>query len=242
MSTWIKRILIPLFVTVEITILVLHLVLPNSILTHGRHLLFLSIIFAFSFALVFINKKRSLINLGLLFTVCADFFLVPCFIINGAEFQEQIPGMICFSLVQLTYAAYLFAIENKNHKVPHIIVRAVMSVIGVVLPFIVLAGKADFLTCITGFYLANFVVNIVFAFMNFRKNPLLAIGLVLFLLCDINTGLNAAVLDGYFVANEGTLLAWFGDPTIDLTWIFYLPAQILIALSVIPSIKAIYIK
>ncbi len=73
-------------------------------------------------------------------------------------------------------------------------------------------------------------MNIVAAFKRFGQNSLFAIGLVLFLLCDTVIGLQVAS-GGYLPIGEGTLLYKIIFAPFHLSWFFYLPSQVLIALT-----------
>ena len=73
-------------------------------------------------------------------------------------------------------------------------------------------------------------MNAIQAFTQFRKNKLLPIGFVLFILCDTVIGLQVAS-GGYLPIAEGSWLYKLIFPSYPLSWVFYLPSQVLIALS-----------
>ena len=68
---------------------------------------------------------------------------------------------------------------------------------------------------------------------SFSKNPLLAIGLVLFILCDTVIGLS--LIDTYLPVAKDSLMYRIIFPGFDLAWAFYLPSQALLAVSLLPN-------
>jgi uncharacterized protein (DUF983 family) len=185
---------------------------------------FLSIVTAFLFGAMHVCSKRKtlLLNFGLLFTVCADFFLVLY------RPQNKDAGMVFFSLAQISYFLFLWlSDENKKQKKVHLIIRLSLIALIETVALVVLGEKADFLSLISVFYFANLATNILFAFLQKQKGLLFAIGLTLFALCDICVGLSVA--DGiYFTVPEW--LHFLVYPPFDLSWFFYLPSQTLIGL------------
>ena len=94
----------------------------------------------------------------------------------------------------------------------------------------VIKDKYDYLCFISIFYFASLIQNIVVAFIIYKKNPYLAIGLLLFALCDIIIGLRSA--DGYYIfLEENSLIEKMIHSRFDHAWFFYIPAQTVIALS-----------
>ena len=78
-------------------------------------------------------------------------------------------------------------------------------------------------------YYANLFVNIIEAFTVFKKGRLFAVGLVLFLLCDTVIGLQV-MSDLYLQIPAGMLVYKILFMPFNLSWFFYVPAQVLIAL------------
>lgn len=108
-------------------------------------------------------------------------------------------------------------------------------ILSFVLLFVLLISKIEIeiLLFITVFYFVSIVMNVIDAVRLRNKlvttaNKLFAYGMILFLLCDINVGIfnlsNFVIIDNKFF----TYLYNFS--TIGM-WMFYLPAQVLIALS-----------
>jgi hypothetical protein len=98
---------------------------------------------------------------------------------------------------------------------------------------LVLGSDLDALAVVSVIYYSNLLVNVVFAFADFGREPLFAIGLLLFAMCDLCIGLDV-LLSTYL--NSGVLSAFFSFPYINLSWIFYQPSQVLIAMQL--AVKA----
>lgn len=218
--------LIAIFIIVELILCILVQTMSGVTLTIVS---FSSVVLAFIFSLFFIKKECSLIltTIGLLTTVCADIFLA---VLNPII---QIPAMIFFSITQLCYFIRILLMQNnRKTRIIHIISRIILTIIGIVACILVLKENTDFLSIISIFYYANLLTNVVFSFITSKKSLLLSIGLICFALCDLFIGLD--VLNGSYVGlKEGTLLYFLINIPFNIAWIFYVPSQALIALSVI---------
>ncbi len=189
-----------------------------------------SVVLACLFFAFFFERSRSylLTQIALVFTVCADYFLV------WIEEQKQLPAMLFFSLVQIAYFLRLYVEEEteKRRRI-HLLFRAGLSLFALCLTGAVLGEGADTLALVSMFYYANLATNLLFAFLRVQKQWLLAVGFLLFLLCDTAIGLS--LLDGYLpVAKDGWLYRWL-HPDFNLAWAFYLPSQVCLALSLLPK-------
>ena len=163
----------------------------------------------------------SLIRLGLLFTLVADYFLV----LDGEKLLE---GVAAFIVVQACYFAYLFlGEENGTLRIANVLSRAATSVMLVVLTFVVLGEDTDALAIASVLYYANLVLNTVFAFLHGRRERIFAVGLALFCMCDLCIGLE--VLFSSYLNSDA--LDFFYGANLNLPWVFYQPSQVLIALS-----------
>ena len=78
-------------------------------------------------------------------------------------------------------------------------------------------------------YIANLVVSIIFAFLHFRQNKLLAIGLLLFLCCDIFVGLKEMM--PLINVKDNLVFNFFEEIPIPLQPLFYIPSQAVLAIS-----------
>jgi len=206
-----------------LTFLLLEGILYYVILTSGGDLLryscFTSIVLCFVYALAL--GGIPLFLLGFIGTVGADYFLVIC------DPIRQLPGMVCFLTVQTLYAVFLH--RQGFHRIWLAVRLGIMALITAI-AFIVLKENADALAIISVLYYANLIMNMVMAFGKFKKFPMLAVGFVLFILCDTVIGLQVAS-GGYLPIEEGSLLHSILFMDLNLAWLFYLPSQVLIALT-----------
>lgn len=183
--------------------------------------MYLSIILCFVFAALTCKKDTLLILAGLAFTLGADYCLVV------AKPIEQLNGMLFFMGTQTMYAIYL-QLKSKNKLL--LIIRIALVVLAEAVAWFVLGDKLDPLAAVSMYYYANLIMNMVEAFMLFSQERLLGIGFVLFLLCDTVIGLQVAA-GGYLPIEAGSILHTIIFPPFNLAWVFYLPSQVLIALS-----------
>ena len=190
----------------------------------GTAVSFASVASACLFTLVFFEKKQDsvLLSLALIFTVCADFFLV---VLGG----NKLLAMIFFSATQICYFLRLYSRQTKK-KLTHVLARLGFVSLTLTLTVIVLGDGADALSLVSMFYFANLLMNIAVAFMQRRRSAAFAIGLLLFSMCDALIGLS--VMDNsYLPLPKRSLLKWLANPPFNLAWLFYVPSQTLIALS-----------
>ena len=208
-----------------LSFLLAELVLYYFVLTAGGTLLvyssYIAIVLCFAYALACPPKGSRLIIGGLACTVMADFFLVVC------SPRQQLWGMVFFLIAQTLYAVRLHT-ATKSRLL--LLIRVSLIVAIEVIAIIVLGDKLDALAVVSVCYYANLVVNILEAFARFSQNKLLPIGLVLFLLCDTVIGLQVAS-GGYLPIQQGSWLYQFLFMDFNLSWLFYLPSQVLISLS-----------
>lgn len=178
------------------------------------------------FFVLFFERSHDyfLMQIALLCTLGADYFLV------WLKPHRQLPAMCLFLLVQISYFLRLYrSDENKLRKKWNLILRGAFSLAILIVTGAVLKDKTDALALISMLYYVNLLLNIVFAFAMWKKNPVFALGLFFFILCDTIIGLN--VLEEYFVIAETSVLDRIIDPGFNLAWAFYLPSQVLLTLS-----------
>lgn len=191
---------------------------------------FSSIVLACLFCGVFFAKKASylLTQLALLFTLCADYFLVLI------PQRQQLIGMLFFSVAQLLYFLRLLLDDpSRTRRRAHLITRCALTAIVLLVTVMVLKKATDALALVSMFYYTNLVVNLIFAFAQFRRQGLMAIGFVLFLLCDTVIGL--AFMDPYFTIPEDSFIHTLLHPGFDPAWACYLPSQMLLSISLLPE-------
>lgn len=197
---------------------------------YGRLLRFAAVALACLFCLLLMERSREylLTQTALFLTVCADYFLVL------PPSPNQLPGMVFFAAAQLAYAARLYLAEiHSTRRRTQIIARVCLSAFVMATAAAVLGKDADAVAMLSMFYYANLVLNLVFAWMQTPKQLLMAAGFTLFLLCDTLVGF--AFLDGYLTVPEGSLIDRINHPGFDLAWAFYLPSQMLLAVSLLPA-------
>lgn len=199
-------------------------VLYYFIMTAGgetlKYCCFASVVLCFIYSLPFL-RISPYITAGLGLTVGADFFLVLC------SASARLWGMVFFLGVQSAYAVYL----HRALRRPSLItVRICLAVLAVAVTVAVLGKRTDPLALVSLCYYAFLAVNILCACLRFRSGRLFALGLVLFLLCDTVIGLQVAA-EGYLPIAEDTWLYGLIFSGFNLAWFFYLPSQVLIALS-----------
>ena len=119
---------------------------------------------------------------------------------------------------------------SPNEKRTHIKLRALFIVIVLSVTLLVLGERADALAVVSMFYYTNLVLNVIFAIVQYRVNIYFTLGMVCFLICDTLIGLEVA--NGlYFNIPSDSFINELIHSTINLPWLFYVPAQVLIALS-----------
>lgn len=211
-----KQLLTPIFLLAQGILYYLILTAGGDTLVWSS---FGAIVLCFLFALA--SRGTPLLVAGLAATVAADYFLVVC----GA--QDKLAGMICFLVVQILYAIFL---HKKGFGRLWLALRLGLTALATVVALVVLGDTTDALALISVCYYANLILNAAMAFGKFRQFSLLAIGFLLFILCDTVIGLQVAS-QGYLSIGEDSLLSKILFMDFNLSWFFYLPSQVLIALT-----------
>lgn len=215
--------LLIIFVAIEICFVYL-IVFSN--LPGNSYYCFFSIFVCFLFSVYLIRKENQnyLITIALFFTVISDVFLVL------VQPRIQWLAMTTFSICQLLYFALILSRVNAKNLKWHAIVRVIVVVSVIVVTACVLREKTDYLSLISMFYFSNLICNVVEAFIQIKINPIFAIGFLFFLFCDFFVGLNSAV-GVYIFVSESSFIYKLAFPPINLAWLFYIPSQTLITLS-----------
>ncbi len=222
-----------IFITIELLLFILIQISDTPLLNIFQ---FISVVLACLFVLLFIKKDKDYIytQIGLICTVCADLFLVVI------KPMYQVPAMCFFSITQICYALRIFYNQqNKKDKLTHLIIRSIASSIILIITIIVLKNKTDFLSLISVFYYINLIINILYAFIGSKNSLIFAIGLLLFACCDLLIGLEV-LNSSYIKIKEGSILYYLCNPGFNLAWCFYVPSQVLIALSIIKNKEVLY--
>jgi hypothetical protein len=173
-------------------------------------------------------SNGNLIRLAMIFTVIADYYLVCV-----AE-DMSLQGVSVFLGTQFSIFLHIIANDrDKRWRKIHLITRFAMMAIFTLIPIILLGNETDILSVISVIYYANLCANAIFAHRSGRGGILLTIGLILFALCDVNVGLAALELIYGGSFPEGSFLYEVMNTDIDLIWLFYIPSQTLIPLTLL---------
>ncbi len=231
-----------LFVFVQIIFYAIFLILDLSgeYLLLSRNVKFCAILLCFCYAL-FQEKSadRSILfcmKAGLFFTLLSDLFLLilDCYLY----------GVLTFIIVQQLYGIRIlladFEVEKKRrelllHKLPIRIILQLMIAVFICLILKLAGVYPDFLLSISIFYFicisTNTITAVRSAILGSNSNGmvLFAVGMCLFLLCDINVGLFN--MSGFITLPEKIGKIIYNISSI-LMWTFYAPSQVLISLSI----------
>ena len=204
--------------------LMLETLLYALILTTGGKLLvavsFASIVLCFLYGLIHVGSADRLMLAALAFTAVSDYFLVVC------QPLKQLPAMISFLIVQLLYA---FVLHRRQKSQPAFIFRIASTLAIEAVALIVLKENANALALVSVAYYANLITNLLASCLPKGRDVRLPIAFVLFLLCDTVIGLQVAA-KGYLNIPEHSLLHRILFMNFHLSWFFYLPSQVLLAL------------
>ena len=223
----IKNYLLPAFCVVQV--ILLSLILFADFYT--TYVCFSVVITCFLASLIFIkdSKYNFLVSIALFFTIVSDFFLVVLFSYYPHEFFQSL-AVTTFSVTQLCYFAYLIVNTTGKQIQRHITIRMVSCVVAIFLPIFILHESANYLALISMFYFANLLVSTVYAFRDYKKSPLFAIGLAMFVLCDIFVGMKMGH-GVFFTLPENSFLYKLFFSDFNFMWLFYTASQTLIVLS-----------
>lgn len=193
---------------------ILYLLIHLEIVAWGVGLRYVTIVLCFLFVLLFTRGLDSnLLKIAFFFTIVADFFLL---VID----KYYIFGLLAFVFGQIIYA-YRLLLNNPIQIKKRILFYIITIIFAELIFILIFRDKVDFLMVISLMYFMILLNNVINSFIFFKNNYLFALGLILFLLCDIFVGLYNIELYLDF-----TLFL-----KLDLAWIFYIPSQVLIALS-----------
>ena len=178
---------------------------------------------SFLLSLFFIGKsaKRILIPIALACAVAADYFLV----FSELTATNQLIGICLFCGTQAALMIYtLFLNKSNGRRVINIATRVALCLIAYfVLPLYFPIGTLEIIAVM---YVINFVVTLGVVALHIKREWLLFIGLLLYLICDIALGLSM-----------GALLLGLGKDVVailnmlNLTFWAYYPGLFFIALS-----------
>ncbi len=166
---------------------------------------------------------QNLLTQGLFFTVLADIFLLFT--------DYYFFGVLSFCIVQLIYF-YRIKQWNPNIKNMHLTYRFLLAIfLMILLAFLV---PMDGVLGITVIYFTSFIANLILLSKTYdiMKNNVVFcrfyLGMLLFFLCDICVGIFN--LSNYIAISGAWMHRIFMFASVGM-WGFYLPGQVLIALS-----------
>jgi hypothetical protein len=173
---------------------------------------------------------------ALFFTVVSDLFILIL--------DYYFYGVLTFILVQLCYGIRMDISRNQNRlkreKTPlwkTILLRLGIQAATTIITVAILTisnSKVDLLLIATVFYFTGIIINTIASILllvqqpRIKDNWIFAIGMCLFLLCDINVGIFN--LSGY-IDLQGSVVKGMVTASALLMWAFYAPSQMLIALT-----------
>ncbi|MCQ3035559.1 MAG: lysoplasmalogenase [Bacilli bacterium] len=222
-----NKIISIIFIALELCLYIMILFLPKYI--PYKYPAYISILLAFAFSLFQIKNKDMFFEIvALCFTLVSDTFLVM------VEPQNKLFGMIFFLVVQIAHMLYIHNYLTKKEQIISLSIRLGLMVISSVACVLVLKKNTDAVSILSMLYITNLVINIVFSFYKSKKLLLFAIGLVLFILCDINVGMSV-LIDNYISVSSDSLIYQIFHPNFNVIWMFYVPSQTLITLNVLFS-------
>lgn len=171
------------------------------------------------------GSERFLITGALFFTACADVFLL---------FTGQfLWGLFFFCITQTLYSVYTVSAKKQLRVllIPIILSTAVICVFSRN-AYVNNGTGTLLLVAFVIYYAFTFALNTCRSWKNHKARPskaglLFAIGLSLFVMCDLNVLFrNAYEMFGW----QSSLPEWTHSVAMFFTWVFYLPAQVLISI------------
>lgn len=188
---------------------------------------FLSILLCFLLALLDTYSLRKDLNnilllIGLFLTVIADYiFLI---------YKDLFPIAIgLFSIVQILYI-FRYNMKNRRRNILYIMISFIIIFILYIFIYIFIK-EIEFIFPLAFFYAICLFISLKESILQYKystylnsKKGIILLGMVLFVLCDINVGI-------YNTVGKSNNLVFIA------IWLFYLPSQLLLALSGKSKIK-----
>ena len=179
--------------------------------------------FATSIILLQKNIHSVLQFVALLFTACADYLLI----LKGGTNKDL--AMCFFVVTQLAYGLRtLYMAKSKREFDINIATRLVLC-LSLVAGSLFVVDDTPAFVWLSMIYFANLVTNVIFALYHFKQNKLLALGLLLFICCDVFVGL--AEMTALFGWSEQHFVSKLMSVPFSIHSIFYHPSQVLLCIS-----------
>lgn len=171
------------------------------------------------------SRGLDLLRLGLFLTIIADYI----FLIHQDNYSLAL-GLFC--LVQLIYS-----IRYRGRDGLKMILRFIILFLVILILYRIIdrrLGEIDFQIVLAIFYGICFGLSLWEATKRYRREPnkvgnrMIVYGMILFLLCDLNLGVHYIL--GVLKAS-GEVIDFLRNISVISIWVYYLPSQILLALS-----------
>ena len=197
----------------------------------SNKLKFISIILIFIISIIgrrnpFNYKDIYLLQAGLFITIFADLFLL---ILDN----HYILGIILFSIVQILYSIRYDSKNTQSSIRKFIIVFILLSIIYIIANQFVM--EVDLVLGIGLYYAICLLTSVKKAINAYRhklypspNRQMIVLGMILFLLCDINVALYNIIR---FIRSTGRFTNLLYNVSFVSMWLFYLPSQVLLSLS-----------
>lgn len=226
----ITKILLIIIVMLYFSFLYMDIFKIGTALVSNR-LKFISMILIFIISLI---KKEDalelrdiyLLQVGLFLTIFADLFLL---ILDN----YYIIGIALFSIVQI-----LYSIRYEYKKAKLIIKNFIIIFIVLIFIYIIINSfivKVDLLIAISFYYAICLLTSVIkgikvyiYEYYPTPNRQMIALGMVLFLLCDINVALYNII---EFLSLKGKFVGLLYNIFFISMWLYYLPSQVLLSIS-----------
>lgn len=216
-----KKLYILLFLLVQICLYPLVVFGVGNV----RVMAYIAILLCFATSVVLLQKNRQslLLAVALFCTACADFFLI----LKGGSNKNL--AMCFFVVAQLAYGAktLLFA-KNKKEFLANVVARFVLMS-GLVIGSFAVVGNPPLYVVFSMIYFGNLLTNLAFAFLHFKQNKMLAVGLLLFVCCDLFVGFGEMITLLDLGADH--FITKLVSVPVSIHSIFYHPSQVFLCLS-----------
>ena len=221
----IDYIVISVFILLEIALYLSFLFIDKGIFVtriESSTLKYASISLCLAFSLYCLIRKRKMANcfipIALVFTLISDYFLL-----FNTNQNLYVYGLITFIITQLIYFAFiLYLRKSKLELLINLLVRSLLTIAALVVAFYL--NYSDVLTILALVYFVELLSNFLYSTFLIKLDKeylIFSLGLLLFIGCDINVGLNNVHL---FEGIDYSLVNF-------LMWVFYLPSQVLLSLT-----------
>lgn len=217
-----KKMFFAAFAVIELAIYITFIVmqaLGNSKDTiEIKYIGILLCLFAAAVSIYFYGKDGLVVTCALVFTAIADMFIL-------VRYSCLEAGLVAFIATQTVYFVRIYLLNGRNPLIS-LGVRLGISVVCIIIMAVI--GKLTPLVGLVAVYLPMLVINAIESGMLIAisgRHIVFFLGLLLFVGCDVCVGLFNASMIGVKLSDFALSFVSFA------IWVFYLPSQVLIALS-----------